>query len=170
MPHASQGRDRRRTTPPVGRRVTFTPLDPGVLPSAEQVTSVAVVPFAASGELVAVLLDRGVDLPGGHVREDEDSLEETARREAWEEARVELGPLVPAQVIRSDLYGDAPEDLTYMVVYAARVTRLAPFAREHESHGRVLLDPEEFLSRYRAGDPALMRRLVEAAWAALGGR
>ncbi|ACY98950.1 hypothetical protein Tcur_3412 [Thermomonospora curvata DSM 43183] len=70
--------------------------------------------------MVVADLERGLDLPGGHTRLHERSGEETARREAWEETRI-IDDLVSIEVIESDYLG--ADDLTYMVIYAARVRR-----------------------------------------------
>lgn len=113
--------------------------------------------------MVVADLERGLDLPGGHTRLHERSGEETARREAWEETRI-IDDLVSIEVIESDYLG--ADDLTYMVIYTARVRRLAPWTPgDDESRGRLLLRPEEFLARYTAGDRSLMTHLVTTAQA-----
>ncbi len=90
-------RDRRRTDVADERAVTFVQLGPGFVPPFEQVTSVSVVPFADDGRMVAALLRRGVDLPGGHVQEGETSVEQVARREATEEA--DIRTLTPLRIV-----------------------------------------------------------------------
>jgi 8-oxo-dGTP diphosphatase len=135
----------------------------------EQVTSVAVVPFTADGKVVVSDQDRGLDLPGGHVKEGEQSASETARRETREEAQLELGRLVLVDVMESDYLGDSPEDLTYMLTYAARVTVMGSWVHTSEANGREVLTPEEFCARYTAGSSADMSRIVAAAYAALVG-
>ncbi len=59
--------DRRRMEVAVGQKVTFVSLRAAFSPPFEQVTSVSVVPVTSDGRLVATVLDRGVDVPGGHV-------------------------------------------------------------------------------------------------------
>ena len=129
-------------------------------------TSAAVVSVTGEGLLVVADLARGLDIPGGHVQRHERSVEETVRREAWEEVRVGLGELTRVEVVRSDCFG--ARDLTYMVICAAWVTELAPWEGGHESAGRVVLPPGEFLERYRGGDGELMRHLVRSALTVLG--
>ncbi|WP_347177049.1 NUDIX domain-containing protein [Parafrankia sp. EAN1pec] len=158
--------DRRSTAGRPKAGVTFTFLGSAVDPPFAAVTSASVVAVTPEGGLVLADLARGLDLPGGHVRADETSVEQTVRREAWEEARIRLGALVPVEVIQSDLFG--PDDLTYMVVRAAMVTELAPWERTHESAGRVVLPPAEFLARRPGRRPELLRHLVTAGLAALG--
>ncbi len=123
------------------------------------------VAVADDGRLVLADLARGLDLPGGHVQWRDSSPEETARRETREEIRAELGDLALVEVIESDHFG--PDDLTYMIIYVARVRHLLPWADGHESAGRVLLPPAEFLARYRGTRPGLMRHLVTSALAVL---
>ncbi|CUU56443.1 8-oxo-dGTP diphosphatase [Parafrankia irregularis] len=130
------------------------------------VTSVSVVVVAGDGALVLADLARGWDLPGGHVQRGETGAEQTARREVWEEVRVRVGVLEPVEVIESDLFG--ADDLTYMLVFAARVAEFAEWSGGLESAGRVVVSAEEFLARYRGGDPVLMRHLVGRALAVLG--
>jgi 8-oxo-dGTP diphosphatase len=163
-------RDRRRTVLREGQAVRFVHLGSGFVPPFEQVTSVCVVPFTADGKIVAALLDRGPDLPGGHVQEHERTPEETARREALEDAGITLGDLVVAQVVQSDYYGSAPDELTYLIAMTGFVVELRPFSGSLESRGRALLGVEDFLAQYRAGDRDQMRRLVLAARRALDRR
>jgi 8-oxo-dGTP diphosphatase len=165
-----QPRDRRRTVLREGQAVRFVQLGPGFVPPFERVTSVCVVPFTADGKIVAALLDRGPDLPGGHVQEHERSPEETARREALEEAGIILGDLVVAEVIQSDFYGTAPDDLTYLIALTGLVAEFRTFYPSAESRGRAILDVDDFLAQYQAGDREQMRQTVLAARRALEGR
>lgn len=144
---------------------TLRCLGPSPDPPFERVTSASVVAVADDGRLVVAELTRGLDIPGGHVQRGESSIDETVRREAWEEVRARLGVLHPVEVIESDYFG--ADDWTYMVIRTARVTELGPWETTHESAGRMLIEPEDFLRRYRGGDPALMRHLVTTALAAL---
>ncbi|ONH31979.1 NUDIX hydrolase [Pseudofrankia asymbiotica] len=143
----------------------LTCLGPTAQPAFDAVTSASVVAVADDGRLVLADLARGLDLPGGHVQWRDTSPEETARRETLEEIRAELGSLTPVEVIESDHFG--PDDLTYMIIYVARIRRLLPWADGHESAGRVILSPTEFLAAYRGTRPGLMRHLVSSALTAL---
>jgi len=69
--------------------------EPGTsLPSPEQIVGVVVLPFLEADRVVVVKVRkrRAWEFPGGHV-EDREALSEAARREAREEAGVELGEL-----------------------------------------------------------------------------
>src|SRR5438067_10525337 len=153
--------DRRRTVVVRGQMSNIVPLGATFRPPFDKVTSVGVVPFTDDGLIVAALLQRGVDLPGGHVQEGERTIEEVARREALEEAGITLREVHVAEVLQSDYYG--PDDLTYMVLTTAFVDEYRLFAPTEESQGRFTLSVEEFLGRYTAGDVEGMRHLVGAA-------
>jgi 8-oxo-dGTP diphosphatase len=140
--------------------------DPAVVPDRRDVSVVMIVPFAVEGWVVVVRLGRGVELPGGHVLAEDRSLEDAARREAWEEARITLGPLAVAQVIRVD-YLTEPPTTTHIVVYTGRVLRMAPFDRAHESLARIVVSSEDFIDRYGTGTRDDRRVLIAEAGAAL---
>ena len=162
----TQPSDRQRTLIIKGKRVTFTLLDPAsVLPPLKKVTSVAVVPFDQHGNIVAALLDRGPDLPGGHMQVGEQSFAETARREAREEAFVTLAKLDIACVIQSDHYGDTADKLTYMIIMTGMVDKFEAEKPDHETAGRKIMSPEDFIRDYTAGDKSLMRDIVTRAQA-----
>lgn len=162
-------KDRRRTAIAQGQQVNFVLLEPDKVPPIDKITSVAVVPFTPDGRIVAAVLERGVDLPGGHVQETEGTIEETARRETMEEVGITLKDLFVVKVIQSDYYGSAPDDLTYMIATTAFVHEFQTFTPNLESTGRLVLDIEDFLAQYTAGNPEWMRSLVMAAHARLFG-
>lgn len=164
---ATQDNDKRRTLEIKGRQVTFTLLPASTLPPLDKVTSVAVVPFTDKGEVVLALLDRGADIPGGHMHKDETTLEQTARREAMEEAFITLGPLKTAVVIQSDFYGSAQDELTYMVVMTGTVTAFHDEKPDGETMGRKIMPPDAFIAAYTAGDKNFMADIVKTAQAAL---
>jgi len=158
--------DRRPTRHRPGRPTRLRCLGPAVEPPFDAVTSASVVAVTGDGRLVLADLRRGLDIPGGHVQHGETSAEQTVRREAWEETGIRLGGLVRVEIIESDYFG--ADDLTYMLIYAARVAKIAEWTPGHESAGRTLLSPEDFLRGFRGGRPDLMRHLVSAALVALG--
>lgn len=156
--------DKRRTQIIKGKTVTFAFLDPQVpLPALEKITSVAVVPFTHNGQIVCALLDRGVDLPGGHMKAGEKTIFETAQREAMEEAFITLSRLEIAAVIQSDYYGAEESQLTYMVVLAGLVDKFEAEQPNDESRGRKIMPVGAFLQEYSAGDKNWMRDLVGRA-------
>ena len=155
---------RRKTIIKSGQKVSFVHLSPDFVPPFEQITSVAVVPFTDDGRIVAVdLISRGIDIPGGHILESEKSIEETAKRESFEEACITLRNIKTATIIQSDYYGNSPEELAYMVITAAMVDKFEEFIPNQESTSRKIMSIDEFLSEYTAGDIEDMKRIVLSA-------
>jgi 8-oxo-dGTP pyrophosphatase MutT (NUDIX family) len=152
--------DRLHTIIQAGQQVNFVDLGDAFLPAFEKITSVLVVPFTQDGLIVCALLDRGIDLPGGHVQIGEFTCEEAARREVMEEVGVSLGELKLVKVIQSDYYGSEVEQLTYIVVMAGFVEDIFADDYIHESSGRSIIDVDEFISQYQAGNKDDMRRIV----------
>src|SRR5262249_34290915 len=118
------------------------------------------------GEIVVARLRRGVEIPGGHVLPEDGNLEGAARRGAWEEGRITLGPLVLAQGIRGDRL-TGPPGPPHVAVYPGRVLRMAPCDRGHESLARMVVSTEDFIDRYGTGTREDRRMLIDDAAAAL---
>lgn len=152
--------DRQKTIIQTGQKVTFVDLGNSFVPPFEKITSVLVVPFTQDGLIVCALLERGIDLPGGHVQIGEFTCEETARREVMEEVGVSLGKLKLVKVIQSDYYGSEPEQFTYIVVMTGFVEEILSDDYIHESLGRSMIDVEKFIFEYQAGNKEDMRRIV----------
>ena len=157
----------KKTIIQTGQKVNFVDIGSSFLPTFEKITSVLVVPFTKDGLIVSALLDRGIDLPGGHVEVGEFTCEETGKREVMEEVGVTPGDLKLVKVIQSDYYGSQPEQLTYLVVMTGFVEDIIPnevydglCLRIHESMGRSIINIDEFISQYQAGKKNDMRRIV----------
>lgn len=151
-----------------GKQVTFKHTGASVMPAFKDVTSVSVIPFTKDGQIVAVRLrHRGIDIPGGHVEPDETTPEQTMEREVMEEACITIHRPMLVEVIESD-YFDHP---SYMLLYAAFVDELHEFTSPEEemSDGREIVDQEEFIKQYEAGDKGLMRLAIKNAWQQLQG-
>lgn len=166
--------DKRRTVKRAPGEVTnFTLLlataNPGFMPDFEQVTSVSTVAFTADGRIIATEENRGPDVPGGHVQEGEETAEETARREALEEAGITLGALAYLGAIQSDHYGKEPENLTYMVMMTGIATAEGQVPAGMKKH---IMTVQEFKASLRAainkrGIAEILCSLVDAAHALL---
>jgi 8-oxo-dGTP pyrophosphatase MutT (NUDIX family) len=135
------------------------------LPDFRKITSVAVIPIDEhAARMVAVSLrDRGIDLPGGHVQLDDRSPEDTAQRECWEEAKVHISNLRLLDVVQSSFYGDAPDQLTYMLIYRASVSGYDKFIPSEEVVERLVLGRDEFLARCTSDDSELLATWIDAA-------
>ncbi len=146
-----------------GKQVTFKHIGISKMPAFKDVTSVSVIPFTKDGKIVAVRLKhRGLDIPGGHVDSGETTPEQTMEREVMEEAGVTIQSPILVEVIESD-YFDHP---SYMLLYAAFVDEFHEFAANDEemSEGREIVDRDEFVDRYEAGNKDLMAQVIAAAW------
>ncbi len=160
--------DRKRTIVIKGKDVNFIQLDPDFIPPFDKITSVAVVPFTADGKIVAALLNRGIDLPGGHVLKSEFTIEEVARREAKEETGISLKEVHIAKIIQSDYYGNSLDKLTYMIVTTAFVDEFLEFVPTEECTAREVLTTTSFIDRYSAGNKFDMENLVTSSQKILG--
>jgi 8-oxo-dGTP pyrophosphatase MutT (NUDIX family) len=142
----------------------LTWLDPALLPYVGRIYAVSVVPLTSDGRVVMVRLGRGVEIPGGEVEAGDADLEETARREALEEACVVLGSLRLIQLVRHDRCGMEPR---YVVIYAGEVTKMGPFVKDNESLGRLLVSRREYVTVFGAGSITDRNRLMVQAEEAL---
>ncbi len=156
----------KRRTPKGGRKANFRLREPGFVPPFEQVTSVAVIPFTADGDMVATDDKRGKDLPGGHVAEGESSCEETAHRESLEEAGITLSRLRFLRAIESDLYGSQPDELTYMVIMTAVVEAIVA---EPVDGTRHVMSVEEFRAEHKSLRMNMVHELIDEAYASTFG-
>jgi len=156
--------DKKRSTYAKGKEVTLRLLQADDIElDLEKVTSVAVVPFDAEGNIAVAMLDRGLDIPGGHVQKGETSLAQTASREALEEVFITLDKTKISCVIESDLYGTADDQLTYMVILAGTVKEFLLETPNEESNGRKIMSIKQFLEEYKAGDKTLMTDILKMA-------
>ena len=155
--------DRKRTEIIKGKEVNFVLLPPDETRDFKKVTSVCVIAFTEEGHIVGTIIDRGLDFPGGHVKVGETTLQEVVNREAEEEACIEVDPISVVSYIQSDYYGDGPEDLTYMVVTTAKVSKMGDFVANEEAFDRKILPVDKFLEEYKGFDKENTIYLVETA-------
>jgi len=103
--------------------------------------------FAFQGErmLFTRLVNRGWDIPGGHIEPGE-SPAQAAVRETLEEAAVLVEPVRLIGVQELEVFGELPRDgwsrqLGAQVFYLCRVVELRPFTSTDEAHERGFFDP-----------------------------
>ena len=154
--------DKRRDYVNDKRPVSFVLREAGFVPDFERVTSCAVVAFNEEGKLVTAYEHGGPDFPGGHVRIDEDTAEQTVRRESLEEAGIIISEPKHVRAIEARPEGAQPEEFTYMLIMTAMVT----------GHGEMLpgsqraeMSVEEFKATYHGLDAAMTATLVDEAFA-----
>lgn len=120
--------------------VNFQPIS--ALPDKELVSSCFVFALHEDGVIMS-RPERGWGLPGGH-REGEETPEECVRREADEEASIELGDLrligrwEAKKKFHSPLNEKYPE-IAYQLLYVADVTKVLPFKKEYETSERAIV-------------------------------
>jgi 8-oxo-dGTP diphosphatase len=121
--------------------VQFMPMDKMV--PTDQITSCFV--FAVhEDKLLMIRPERGWGLPGGH-REGNESPEDCVRREAHEEAVVELGELdliggwEAKKITKTEKNAKYP-DLAYQILYFAKVEKIMPFVSQFEVLERAFVD------------------------------
>ena len=138
-----------------------------VLPPAHLITSAHGFCFYEGKLLMVDLNDRGWDVPGGHMEQNE-TPEECFKREALEEGYVEgnctlLGAI---KVDHSDnpmwTEGSRYPKIGYQVFYKMDITKFHPFLAEHESSRRELFDPSEAF-KYHKGWHAVFEDILQTA-------
>jgi len=141
-----------------GKETTFTFLESLELPELSKITSAAIIPFLDDGRIVATILNRGVDIPGGHQEKGDKSLFNILERELMEEVGATIkNDIKIIQVVASDYY----DYETYMVVAVGLVnTIVEDFKPAHESLGRKIMTVDEFIKEYNSGMKDEMTKIV----------
>lgn len=132
---------------------------PKAMPPREIVSAVFLVGFVGD-KILAVRNERGWDVPGGHLEEDE-SLAEGLRREVREEAGATFVEAIPIAVLSK------PEQAKLMLFFAADGCILGRFEPKEDAFERRLLDRGQLLARYH-GDRMLLAQLIASACQKLG--
>jgi 8-oxo-dGTP diphosphatase len=114
-----------------------------VMPPLELCSSAYVLAFAGDDLLMAEL-DRGVDIPGGHIDPGEDA-ETAMRRETQEETGAIIGAasLLAVQKItvagaKPDIYR-YPYPISYQLIYLSSDFRQGAFVKDEDSLGPVMI-------------------------------
>ena len=117
------------------------------MPPLELCTAAYVLAFEGNDLLMADL-DRGVDIPGGHIDPGE-TPEQAMRREALEETGATLGPARLFAVQKMTVTGPKPEGykypypVSYQLMYVAQGVTQGTFTSDEDSKGGVMITPEQ---------------------------
>ena len=121
---------------------------------------VQLILFSEDGKILVLKKDRSFDLLRGFCEWDDDTLEDTARREAKEQASATLDTVTIAAVLAT--LGDKLADVTYELIMTAYVTSKGPRRAWQETES-AFLDKETFLTHYTFGDREEMEVLIGMA-------
>jgi 8-oxo-dGTP pyrophosphatase MutT (NUDIX family) len=117
------------------------------MPPLHLCTSAYVLAFDGERLLMADL-DRGIDVPGGHIDAGE-TPEDAMRREAKEETGATVGPATLFAVQKITLSGPKPDGYAYpypesyqLMYFSTRVTP-GTFTKDDDSRGAVFIDPSQ---------------------------
>jgi 8-oxo-dGTP diphosphatase len=117
------------------------------LPPTDRTTAAFVFAFDGDRLLMTHLKDRGWDLPGGHIEPNE-TPEQTARRETFEETNVRLNQLTCFAHVHMHIDAPKPNDYkypypdSYMIFYWTHIDTLETFTENSEADDRKVFDPE----------------------------
>lgn len=151
-----------------GSTIVAEPLGLKFIPPLHHTITAHCIPITDDGRIVAAdVIDRGVDIPGGHI-DDGETAEETMRRETLEETFVNVDTPILVNVWR--LSSENPKiglrEKPYLLLYTAKVTSFEDFKPNNEVSRRLVLTPDEFVEQY-FGDKSQARKMVDQALTAL---
>ncbi|MFD2116709.1 NUDIX hydrolase [Paenibacillus yanchengensis] len=137
------------------------------LPTASLITSVHSYCFWDNKLLLVDLLDRGWDIPGGHIEQGE-TTEQCCKREVFEEGYVQgdvtlLGYVTVDHHLNDRWTESSPyPKIGYQVFYKMDITEILPFAAQFEAAQRIFIQPEQLADYYKHITPVHEAILQEA--------
>ena len=131
-------------------------VQPNEVLSKKQVSAVFVLVIKGSQILTIVNRIRGIDIPGGHVDVEDESVLSALHRELYEEARAEISnPQLFAKI-------DSGKE-KQMFFYLDTDASLDEFTATKEVTERGWKDISSFLEEYDQGNKKIMRQLIGLA-------
>ena len=137
-------------------KITLIPK--GSIIKKSEVSAVFLIGFIGE-KIVACRNERGWDIPGGHL-ENEEELIDGLRREAEEEAGVSFVDAMPYAKSSTSNKGKYKDK--YMVVFVSNSCKLEDFTPKPDALERDLLDTETLIERYH-GEKDLLCDLIQKA-------
>ncbi|OGZ73113.1 MAG: hypothetical protein A2908_01115 [Candidatus Staskawiczbacteria bacterium RIFCSPLOWO2_01_FULL_38_12b] len=137
-------------------KITLIPK--GAIIKKSEVSAVFLIGFI-SEKVVACRNERGWDIPGGHL-ENEEELIDGLRREAEEEAGVSFMNAILYAKSTTSSKGKYKDK--YMVVFVSNSCKLEDFTPKPDALERDLLDTETLIERYH-GEKDLLCDLIQKA-------
>lgn len=137
-----------------GSTIEAKSLGTDFLPALKQTLTAHCIPFTPDGNIVAInIIGRGIDIPGGHI-EDGESAIDAMRRETQEEASITIAhpELVDVWHLTSTNAKLGLTERPYIVIYLADVMSIDNFQPNNEASERLMLEPNDFIKRYFAGE------------------
>lgn len=127
----------------------------------EKAEKVSLILFNEDGsEILAIKKGKDFDILRGFREWDDDSLEDTARREAKDQASSTLDAVTIAAVLSTP--GELLSEVSYEIVMTAFIRSHGP-RRAWQEKESTFVDKETFLKRYRSGDREEMEVLIGMA-------
>jgi 8-oxo-dGTP pyrophosphatase MutT (NUDIX family) len=147
-----------------GSTIIGSSLGTSFVPPLSETLTAHCVPITDDGKVVAVnIIGRGIDVPGGHIDPGETALE-AMEREAMEEAWISVGQpvLIDVWKLKSQDVRLGLDEKPYLLLYAARVETMLDFTPTDETSERLILEPDEYVSRY-FGDKNQAKKMITQA-------
>ncbi|MDD3181280.1 MAG: hypothetical protein PHD48_00515 [Alphaproteobacteria bacterium] len=127
----------------------------------DRAESVNLILFSEDGkQILAVKKGEGFDILRGCPDWDDDTLEDTARREARDQASATLNAVTICAVLATP--GELLSEVTYELVMTAYVTSQEPRRTWQEAES-TFIDKKTFLTRYASGDREEIEVLIGMA-------
>lgn len=150
-----------------GSTINAESLGTDSIPSIQETLTSHCVPFTSDGKIVAVnVIGRGIDIPGGHIDDNETAIE-AMQREAQEEAQITVTHPVLIDVWRlsstDEQLGLAQKP--YLLLYSGNVELMNNFRANEEVDERLILESDDFIERY-FGDKRQARVMIDKALSA----
>jgi 8-oxo-dGTP pyrophosphatase MutT (NUDIX family) len=149
-----------------GSIITATSLGTDSVPALRETLTSHCVPFTSDGKIVAVnIIGRGVDIPGGHIDENESAVE-ALRRESYEEAQITIGNPILIDVWKLSSTNEelGLSEKPYILLYSAHVESMQDFMANNEVSERLIMEPDDFVATY-FGDKQQARIMIDKAMA-----